>query len=83
MATATALGLIGPLALLAALSLNAALLWRAAPGLRRALAGIGPTIATVAALPGGESNVVALRPRLSPALGRPALAGHVAHPLAA
>lgn len=67
--TATALGLIGPLAFLAAVALNGVLVWRAAPGLARALAGPQPLRVPARIRPDGESNVIALRPRpgLSPA----------------
>ncbi len=72
MVTATALGLLGPIALLAALGLNAGLLWRAAPGLAQALAGPQPQRIPARIVPEGESNVVALRPRpASVALHRP------------
>ncbi|MFN7398430.1 MAG: hypothetical protein ACK5SX_05060 [Sandaracinobacter sp.] len=64
MVTATALGLLAPLALFAALGLNGVLLWRAAPGVRRALAGPVPTFVPACILPDGESNVVALRPAM-------------------
>ena len=66
MVTATALGLIGPLAFLAAVVLNAGLIWRAVPNLGRALAGPQPVRIPARILPSGESNVVPLRPRLSP-----------------
>lgn len=68
MVTATALGLLGPLALLAAVALNAGLLWRATPRLVQALGGARPLIVPARIVPGGESNVVPLRPRLSPAV---------------
>jgi hypothetical protein len=68
MATATALGLLGPLAFLAAIVLNAALLWRASPRLLQALAGVRPTLVPAMIRPEGESNIVPLRPRVSPAV---------------
>jgi hypothetical protein len=73
MVTATALGLLGPIALLAAIGLNTGLLWRSAPGLVRALA--GPQLQRIPArvLPDGECNVVPLRPHFSPAAGSPRL----------
>lgn len=71
MVTATALGLVGPIALLGALALNAVLLWRAAPGLRMAIAGTGPDLVPVAIRPDGESNVIPLQPRLRPVAGHP------------
>lgn len=77
MVTATALGLIGPLAFMAAVALNAGLLWRAAPRLLQALAGVRATVVPAMIAPDGESNVVPLRPRLSPAVAvapRPLLA---------
>jgi hypothetical protein len=77
MVTATVLGLLGPIALLAALGLNAGLLWRAAPGLARALAGPQPMRIPARMLPEGESNVVPLRPR------QDAAAIHRSHRLAA
>ncbi len=69
--TATALGLLGPLALIAALGLNAMLLWRAAPAFSRALGGARPLLVPARFKPEGESNVVALRPRVEATAGRP------------
>ena len=68
MVTATTLGLLGPLALLAALALNAALLWRASPRLLQALGGARALVVPARIRPDGESNVVALRPRVRPAV---------------
>lgn len=64
MVTATALGLLGPLAFLAAIALNAGLVWRAAPQLAKALAGPQPVRIPARILPDGESNVIPLQPRL-------------------
>lgn len=66
MVTATALGLVGPIALLGAVVLNVVLLWRAAPGLRKALLGTGPSLVAVQIRPDGEPNVVLFQPRLKP-----------------
>lgn len=71
MVTATALGLVGPIALLGALALNAVLLWRGAPGLRTAILGTGPALVPVGIRPDGESNVVPFQPRLRPVAGHP------------
>lgn len=65
--TATALGLLGPLAFLAAIALNAGLIWRAGPHLARALAGPQPIRIPARIRPDGESNVVPLQPRLTAA----------------
>jgi hypothetical protein len=56
--TANTLGLLGPLMLLAALGLNAILLWRKAPELARALAGTARPRLITAFAPDGESNVI-------------------------
>ena len=64
MVTATFFGLAGPLALIAALVLNAVLLWRATPNLCAALLGARPTLVPARVRPDGESNVIALRPGL-------------------
>ena len=82
MVTATALGLIGPIALLGALAVNAVLLWRAAPGLRRAILGTGPAVVAVRIRPDGELNVVPFQPRLRPVVAHPRQ-GQMAKPLLA
>jgi hypothetical protein len=85
MVTATALGLLAPLALFAALGLNGVLLWRAAPSVRQALAGPVPTFTPACIVPDGEANVVALRPGM-PAGVRARAVAHPSvqlHPLAA
>jgi hypothetical protein len=57
MVTANALGLIGPIALLAALGLNGLLLGRSVPAFARALGGVRPQMVPAFA-PDGESNVI-------------------------
>lgn len=65
----TALGLIGSIAFLAILGLNALLLFRNAPRLLAALRLTGAKGTVVVFAPTGESNVIALHPRgqVSPA----------------
>ena len=55
---ATATALLGPLALLAILTLNAGLLWRRMPALTAALRGPQPVRLLLAAGGSGESNVI-------------------------
>ncbi|TPE64936.1 hypothetical protein FJQ54_00375 [Sandaracinobacter neustonicus] len=55
---ATTTALIGPLALLAILGLNAGLLWRRAPSFAAALRGPQPVQMLLAAGGTGESNVI-------------------------
>jgi hypothetical protein len=58
MVTANALGLLGPISLLAVLGLNALLLWRASPAFARALGGTARPRLVVAFAPDGESNII-------------------------
>ena len=55
---ATATALLGPLALLAILTLNAGLLWRRMPALAAALRGPQPVRLLLTADGPGESNVI-------------------------
>ena len=55
---ATATALLGPLALLAILTLNASLLWRRMPALAAALRGPQPVRLLLTADGPGESNVI-------------------------